>query len=172
MNVSEAIASLRKTHNMSQQELADSLFVSRSLVAMWESGRRLPDGVSIERMARIFGVPEEEIAGDPGLAYLLPPERELILNEIGEFAADGETKTHTDGETKTQTGNGKTLLKNFLAGLGKRDRELFMNRYYLMKTCKSIAAEMKMNESTVRGRLARIRTKLKRYIERNEKNDT
>ena len=46
----DAIAKLRSGKAMSQQDLADSLFVSRSLVAMWETGARTPDSYSLERM--------------------------------------------------------------------------------------------------------------------------
>jgi len=38
MNLSEKIVSLRKKHNMSQEELADKLYVSRQAISRWESG--------------------------------------------------------------------------------------------------------------------------------------
>ena len=51
---SEKIAELRKTKGMSQQTLADVLFVSRSLVAMWEAGARVPDSVSVSPVVRFL----------------------------------------------------------------------------------------------------------------------
>lgn len=41
---------------MSQQQLADKLFVNRSTIANWELGRRVPDATIIVRIAKIFGV--------------------------------------------------------------------------------------------------------------------
>ena len=53
---SETLKSLRQQHGLSQQQLANKLFVDRSSIAHWESGRRIPDAVIISRLARYFGV--------------------------------------------------------------------------------------------------------------------
>ena len=57
---SETIVKLRTEKGWSQQELADRLLVSRSLVSMWELGSRKPDRFSVERMADLFGVSAED----------------------------------------------------------------------------------------------------------------
>lgn len=56
LNFGETIKTLRSNKNLSQQQLADKLFVSRSSVANWESGRREPDLVLILRLANIFNI--------------------------------------------------------------------------------------------------------------------
>jgi transcriptional regulator with XRE-family HTH domain len=56
LNFGETIKTLRSNKNLSQQQLADKLFVSRSSVANWESGRRKPDLVLILRLANIFNI--------------------------------------------------------------------------------------------------------------------
>ena len=38
MNLPEKIVLLRKKHNLSQEELADKLYVSRQAISRWESG--------------------------------------------------------------------------------------------------------------------------------------
>ena len=53
---SDVLKKLRKDKGLSQQELADSLYVTRATVSRWESGIRLPDVVMISRIARILDV--------------------------------------------------------------------------------------------------------------------
>ena len=53
---SETLKKLRTEKGLSQQALADKIFVTRPTVARWESGIRLPDAVTITRLAEILGV--------------------------------------------------------------------------------------------------------------------
>ena len=50
------LAQLRKKHKMSQQALANKLNISRSAIAMWETGRCDPDIDTIKKIANIFNV--------------------------------------------------------------------------------------------------------------------
>ena len=52
----ESLRDLRSEKNLSQQQLADKLFVSRACVASWENGRRIPDPILITRLAGVLGV--------------------------------------------------------------------------------------------------------------------
>lgn len=47
---------LRTEKGLSQQTLADKMFVTQSTVARWENGSRLPDTVMTTRLATILGV--------------------------------------------------------------------------------------------------------------------
>ena len=53
---SDTLKKLRNEIGLSQQELADKMYVTRSTVSRWESGNRLPDVVMISRLAKILGV--------------------------------------------------------------------------------------------------------------------
>ena len=55
-NFSDTLKKLRNKKGLSQQELADKLFVTRSTVSRWELGNRLPDAVMILRLAIVLGV--------------------------------------------------------------------------------------------------------------------
>lgn len=48
----ETLRKLRTGKNFSQRELAERLYVTRSTIARWESGSRLPDAVMITRLAK------------------------------------------------------------------------------------------------------------------------
>ena len=52
----EALLEARKQNGLSQQQLADLIFVNRSSVANWESGRRLPDAEMIAKIAETLRV--------------------------------------------------------------------------------------------------------------------
>ncbi len=64
MNIAEKIKAARNRAGMSQQELADKLYVSRSAVAKWESDRGLPDIENLKSIAALFGMPLDELAGE------------------------------------------------------------------------------------------------------------
>ena len=49
---SEILKKLRSEKGLSQRELAERLFVTRSTVARWENGSRLPDASMISRLSR------------------------------------------------------------------------------------------------------------------------
>ena len=47
---------IRTEKGLSQQTLADKMFVTQSTVARWEKGSRLPDAVMTTRLATVLGV--------------------------------------------------------------------------------------------------------------------
>ena len=54
--IGNKIAKARKDINMSQSQLADRLFISPQAVGKWERGESMPDIVTFNRLAEIFGV--------------------------------------------------------------------------------------------------------------------
>lgn len=57
----QQIRKLRMNQNITQQELADRMFVSRKTIGNWESGSRLPDISMLSRLARTLGVETYEL---------------------------------------------------------------------------------------------------------------
>ena len=64
MPIAEKIKAARNRAGMSQQELADKLYVSRSAVAKWESDKGLPDIENLKAIAALFGMTLDELAGE------------------------------------------------------------------------------------------------------------
>ena len=56
MLFADSLRELRSGKNLSQRELAERMFVTRSTVARWESGSRLPDANMIYRLAECLDV--------------------------------------------------------------------------------------------------------------------
>jgi uncharacterized protein YjbI with pentapeptide repeats len=54
--IGSKIAKARKEINMSQAQLAQSLFISPQAVGKWERGESVPDIITINRLAEILGV--------------------------------------------------------------------------------------------------------------------
>ena len=53
---SESLKSYRIAKSLSQQQLADKLFVDRSTVANWENGRRVPGPTMITEIAKVLDI--------------------------------------------------------------------------------------------------------------------
>lgn len=72
---SDTIKKLRVGKGLSQQALASKLFVTRSTVARWENGTRLPDAVMISRLAEALGA-------DAAILLSAAAERDILPNVI------------------------------------------------------------------------------------------
>ena len=61
MEFHEKLAELRKSKGLTQEELAEALFVSRTAVSRWESGRGYPGIDSLKEISRYFSVTIDEL---------------------------------------------------------------------------------------------------------------
>jgi len=69
MEFNEKLQQLRKQNQLTQEELAAALYVSRTAVSKWESGRGYPGIESLKAIARYFSVTVDELlSGDEVLA--------------------------------------------------------------------------------------------------------
>jgi len=61
MEFNEKLQSLRKNKGLTQEELAEVLFVSRTAISKWESGRGYPSIDSLKAIAKYFSVTIDEL---------------------------------------------------------------------------------------------------------------
>ena len=61
MELNEKLLELRKQKGLTQAELAEILFVSRTAVSKWESGRGYPNIDSLKAIAKFFGITIDEL---------------------------------------------------------------------------------------------------------------
>ena len=61
MELNEKIQELRRRKGLTQEELAEALFVSRAAISKWESGRGYPNIDSLKALAKFFGVTIDEL---------------------------------------------------------------------------------------------------------------
>ena len=80
---SEALRKIRTEKGLSQQALADKMFVTRPTIARWESGIRLPDAVMISRLAKVLDTNINLLitaaARDESPNVIMVDDRKLIL---------------------------------------------------------------------------------------------
>jgi transcriptional regulator with XRE-family HTH domain len=60
-NISETIKALRRKNDMSQEQLAESLFVSRQAISKWERGEAMPDIENLASLSELFGVTVDDL---------------------------------------------------------------------------------------------------------------
>lgn len=61
MNISERLFNLRKNKNLSQEELANILGVSRQTISKWETGESTPDFDKIIPICEFYGITSDEL---------------------------------------------------------------------------------------------------------------
>ena len=60
-NFAETLKKLRAVKSISQRELAEKIFVTRSVIAKWESGYNLPNAFMIKRICKVLDVNEYDL---------------------------------------------------------------------------------------------------------------
>ena len=61
MEFNEKLQDLRKQRHLTQEELAEALFVSRTAISKWESGRGYPNIDSLKAIAKFFSVSVDDL---------------------------------------------------------------------------------------------------------------
>ena len=65
MEFNEKLQELRKSRGLTQEELAEALFVSRTAISKWESGRGYPNLDSLKEISKYFSITIDELlSGD------------------------------------------------------------------------------------------------------------
>ena len=65
METKDVILQLRNRENLSQEELAEKLFVTRQAVSRWENGETLPNTETLKRLSALFDVSINTLLGSP-----------------------------------------------------------------------------------------------------------
>ena len=74
MEFNEKLQELRKQKGLTQEELAVTLFVSRTAISKWESGRGYPNIDSLKAIASFFSVSIDELLSSDELLSLAEEE--------------------------------------------------------------------------------------------------
>lgn len=143
MLTGQKIAELRIKAGLTQEQLADRLYVTRTMVSKWERDICQPDRNIILKMADIFSVSPDEIMS----------VEDAVINELFKLVSDTDSRD---------------LLKDlneFLSTLNSRDRSVFIRRYYYFEDISVIAENYGIKEGNVRTVLMRTRKKFRKYLE-------
>ena len=67
MDFSEKLKQLRQNKKWTQDELAEKLFISRTAISKWESGRGFPSIESLKALSKVFDVSIDELLSNSEL---------------------------------------------------------------------------------------------------------
>lgn len=90
MNTKEVIYELRTKRKMSQDELAEKVFVTRQAVSRWETGETVPNTETLKLLSKLFDVSINTLLGSP---------RKLICQCCGMPLEDDEIIGHNSDGT-------------------------------------------------------------------------
>lgn len=88
MQTKDIILELRTKKGLSQEELAEKLFVTRQAVSRWETGETVPNTEALKLLSKLFDVSINTLLGSP---------RSLICQCCGMPLEDGNISKETDG---------------------------------------------------------------------------
>lgn len=108
MNFLKNLKSLRQELGMNQTQLATAIGLSRSAVAMYESGQREPDLETLYTIAEYFKVSVDYLVGKSNIKEKTPAEEGVKLDDFT-YALFDETKDLTDADKEMLLGMAKML---------------------------------------------------------------
>lgn len=88
METKEILAALRQKFHLTQDELAQKLFVTRQAVSRWETGETTPNTETLKRLSKLFDVSINTLLGSP---------RQLVCQCCGMPLEDESLSREPDG---------------------------------------------------------------------------
>lgn len=79
MEFHEKLQELRKSRGLTQEELAEELYVSRTAISKWESGRGYPSIDSLKEISNYFSVTIDELLSTDKLLSIAEKENRANL---------------------------------------------------------------------------------------------
>ena len=85
MEFNEKLQQLRTGKNLTQEQLAEQLYVSRTAISKWESGKGYPNIESLKCISKFFSVTIDELLSGEELITLAETENRSNLKKIYSF---------------------------------------------------------------------------------------
>lgn len=82
MELNEKLKELRNNKGLTQEELAAALFVSRTAISKWESGRGYPSIDSLKEISSFFSITLDELVSGEKLLSLAEKENQVHLQNL------------------------------------------------------------------------------------------
>lgn len=81
MEFNEKLLELRKSKEMTQEELAEALYVSRTAISKWESGRGYPSIDSLKEISRYFSITIDELICSDEMITVAENEKKVLISK-------------------------------------------------------------------------------------------
>jgi transcriptional regulator with XRE-family HTH domain len=82
LEFNEKLQQLRKKNNLTQEQLAEQLYVSRTAISKWENGKGYPNIESLKSIASLFSVSIDELLSNEELITLAENESRKNIGKI------------------------------------------------------------------------------------------
>lgn len=82
MEFNEKLQELRKNKGLTQEELAEALYVSRTAISKWESGRGYPSIDSLKEISKFFSVTIDELLSSEKIVNIAEKENKSNIQNI------------------------------------------------------------------------------------------
>lgn len=82
MEFYEKLQELRKDKGLTQEELAESLYVSRTAISKWESGRGYPSIDSLKEISKYFDISIDELLSTEKLLTIAEREKKESIQSV------------------------------------------------------------------------------------------
>ena len=82
MEFHEKLQELRKNKGLTQEELAEALYVSRTAISKWESGRGYPSIDSLKEISTYFSVTIDDLLSGERLISIAEKENKSNIQSI------------------------------------------------------------------------------------------
>lgn len=82
MEFHEKLQELRKRRGLTQEELAEELFVSRTAISKWESGRGYPNIESLKEISAYFSVSIDDLLSGEKLIFIAEKENKANIRSV------------------------------------------------------------------------------------------
>ena len=105
METKDILLKLRMQKGLTQEDLAEKVYVTRQAVSRWENGETVPNTDTLKVLSKFYGVSINTLLGSPRQLICqccgMPLDDSTISNETdGEFNEDYCKWCYTDGEFK------------------------------------------------------------------------
>ena len=114
----EKIKAKRRELNLSQEDLADKLFVTRQAISKWENDKATPTMTNLRELSEVFGLDMAYFIGQAG-----EEKKEITRDKVEEISDDKKSKGKILGE-----GLWDIFIYACLCGLGI----FFFSAYYFL----------------------------------------
>ena len=82
MEFCEKLQELRKNRGLTQEELAEALYVSRTAISKWESGRGYPSIDSLKEISKYFSVSIDELLSGEKILSIAEKENKTNIRNV------------------------------------------------------------------------------------------
>ena len=82
MEFNEKLQQLRKQRGLTQEELAEALYVSRTAISKWESGRGYPGIDSLKEISKFFSITIDDLLSGEKLISIAEKENKSNIQNI------------------------------------------------------------------------------------------